>query len=282
MKTLYVTDLDGTLLNNHAELTPASVAMLNEAISKGALFSVATARTPATVSRLLKDVNINLPLIVMTGAALWNPASNEYQHIKRIPEADTARLISLYKEYGVSSFIYSLQPDGIIHICHTGKMSEHERQFISDRLDSPFKTFEIPEDGNTVFNSENDIPHAVLFFAQQPDELMRPLYERLQKENICKPVYYFDNYGSGDALMEVFSPQTNKAAAVETLRKLTGADRVVAFGDNVNDIPNFEAADVAVAVENAIPQVREKADIIIGNNDQDAVARFILEDLKCR
>ena len=35
------------------------------------------------------------------------------------------------------------------------------------------------------------------------------------------------------------------------MKKKTGADRVVAFGDNLNDIPMLQAADVAVAVENA-------------------------------
>ena len=45
--TLYVSDLDGTLLGADSHLSVASCAMLNEAIAQGALFTVATARTPA-------------------------------------------------------------------------------------------------------------------------------------------------------------------------------------------------------------------------------------------
>ncbi len=63
------------------------------------------------------------------------------------------------------------------------------------------------------------------------------------------------------------------------MKEKTGADRVVAFGDNLNDIPMLQAADVAVAVENArLPEVKEIADIVIGPNTDDAVAEFISGD----
>ena len=42
----------------------------------------------------------------------------------------------------------------------------------------------------------------------------------------------------------------------------------------------MSVADVAVAVENAYPQVKEAADIVIGRNTEDAVAKFIKEDFE--
>ena len=50
------------------------------------------------------------------------------------------------------------------------------------------------------------------------------------------------------------------------------------FGDNLNDLPMMAVADVAVAVDNALPQVKEAADIIIGPNTANSVARFIKQD----
>ena len=70
----------------------------------------------------------------------------------------------------------------------------------------------------------------------------------------------------------------SKAHGVERLRQLTGAERVVVFGDNLNDIAMMQCADVAVAVDNALPQTKAVANIIIGSNNSDAVARYILED----
>ena len=54
--TLYVSDMDGTLLNSQSVISPATAAILSRVISAGALFTVATARTPATVVPLLSGV----------------------------------------------------------------------------------------------------------------------------------------------------------------------------------------------------------------------------------
>lgn len=84
------------------------------------------------------------------------------------------------------------------------------------------------------------------------------------------------------AHLEIFAPGVSKASAITRLKELTGADRVVVFGDNLNDLPMFEIADVAVAVDNAFDEAKAKADIIIGPNAEDSVAKFIREDFNSR
>lgn len=92
MKTLYVSDLDGTLMDARAQVSPVSRRMLNEAIAAGALFTIATARTPATVSAILQGIDMRLDAIVMTGAARWNPRTGLYSHVCHFP-AHLARAI---------------------------------------------------------------------------------------------------------------------------------------------------------------------------------------------
>ena len=100
------------------------------------------------------------------------------------------------------------------------------------------------------------------------------------KGNIeCNPIFYHDLFGEETGIMEVFSPEASKANAIKRLKAISGADRVVVFGDNINDIPMLREADVAVAVENAVPEVKRIADVIIGANTTDAVPRFILSAL---
>jgi hypothetical protein len=55
---------------------------------------------------------------------------------------------------------------------------------------------------------------------------------------------------------------------------------VVVFGDNLNDLPMMEVADYAVAVDNAFDEVKAAADMVIGPNYDDSVARFICEDFE--
>ena len=72
MKTLYVSDMDGTLLDNDSLVSPKSAAIISELSRQGTLITVATARTPATVDPLLASTYTCCPAIVMTGAAFWN------------------------------------------------------------------------------------------------------------------------------------------------------------------------------------------------------------------
>ncbi len=65
MKTLYVTDLDGTLLNARSRISPYSIAVIHSLIKKGMLFTYATARSLSSslvVMNALKKYDIS-PLV---------------------------------------------------------------------------------------------------------------------------------------------------------------------------------------------------------------------------
>ena len=49
----------------------------------------------------------------------------------------------------------------------------------------------------------------------------------------------------------------------------------VCFGDNYNDMSMILSADIGVAVSNACEELKRNADIVIGTNDEGAVAEFI-------
>lgn len=272
-KTLFVTDLDGTLLSADSTVTAASVRMLNEAIAAGALFSIATARTPSTVSRLMRDVKANLPYIVMTGSALWNPQTDEFSDAITMATETSSKILDIIRAHSVPAFVYQLRKDRI-HIYHTGPLSDDERKFIDERKDSKYKVFHIPEDGCSVM--PDPLTDITLFYAMQPSALVGDTYKEIKGKMDCNPIYYHDLFGPDTGIMEVFSPLASKANAVRKLKALTGAERVVAFGDNLNDLPMLRVADVAVAVENAVDEVKAEADIIIPANTTDSVARYIL------
>lgn len=269
--TLYVSDLDGTLLGADSRISAASVEMLKEAISRGATFTVATARTPATVAGILEGITLPVPAIVMTGAALWDQSCNIFVSPRFIPEETVREMIRIYQEGSLSAFIYSLK-DNKIHIHHIGEMTPLGREFINSRAGNPFK--ELHPEGSMP----DDLSKVLLFYAMNDPEKAEPVYLRLRDEVQCNPVYYFDIFGPGTAILEVFAEGVSKAAAIENLASRYGLERVVAFGDNVNDIPMLSAADVAVAVGNALPQVRDMADEVIGENTSDAVPARILQD----
>lgn len=279
MPTLFVSDLDGTLLDGNRKVSRASATILNECISEGALFSIATARTPATVSRLLADVDCRVPLIVMTGAAIWDSKENRYIHASFHDEAVARRLVDTYRRKKLSTFIYTLGEDNVIHIYHLGDMSDNEQTFVDERLDTPFKAFHIPESGESVL--PDDLSRVLLFYSMRPTEEVRQVHDEIKNWTDIRAVFYHDMYGEEVALMEVFGPEASKANAVKILSEIVGADKIVAYGDNINDIPILEIADESVAVGNAVDSVKAVADRIIGSNTADSVANDIKSQLNC-
>lgn len=270
---LFVSDLDGTLLQPNAALSQQTKELLNESISAGKLFTVATARTPATVEPILQGINLQLPAIVMTGAALWNIHTFEYLDLDFMKSATAAKLIETYNAAKCPIFLYTVV-DGMINIYHLGgKLSALEEKFMRERLTTPFKRFYLSEDGDEILPPNLD--QVILFYGMQPDSISRAAYEATLSIPDCRPQFYYDIYGPEIGIVEAFAGTATKAEAIRKVKDMTGANRVIAFGDNLNDIPMLREADVAVAVANALPEVKAIADIVIGPNTEDSVAKFI-------
>lgn len=275
MKTLYATDLDGTLLDRTAHLSKRSADILNQLKCEGALISFVTARTPATIEPIMSAALPNIPGVAMTGAALWNPSTRLYDMVTYHQRDDANTILEICRRHGVSPFVYTLpeSTNGLIVYHEAPVLSDLENKFVADRTLNDLKTFSlstpVPEDAKDI---------VVLFFAMGDPDSIRDTARDIIENTDCYASWYPDTYHSEVALLEVFKSGVSKAEGLELLRQRVGADRVVAFGDNLNDIPMLKAADVAVAVDNAFPEVKDAADVVIGANCDDAVAQFILND----
>ena len=105
--------------------------------------------------------------------------------------------------------------------------------------------------------------------------MVEKLTVELNGATACAAAWYPDVFLRDTGLIDIYAPGVSKASAVKALAAETGADEIVVFGDNLNDLPMMAVADVAVATENALPEVKDRADVVIGRNTDDAVARWI-------
>lgn len=275
--TLYISDLDGTLLDPSSSVSAESASILNKLIRKGAMFTVATARTPATVQPLLSTIKPaktptgrDIPAIVMTGAAYWNRRLERYDYIKMMSRHDTDIILSEFSKAGINPFNYCLGEKEILNVYHCAGLTTREDAFYQERRHLALKRFHL---GQTP-----KWEPTVLFFAIGNPEKMQKLCQVINRKTDCSAAWYRDIFNPEVALMDVYAPGCSKAEAVTDIATELLASRTVVFGDNLNDIPMMEVADVAVAMENALPQVKEIADIIIGPNTEPSVARFIQQD----
>ena len=273
--TLYVSDLDGTLLNSHTLVSETTAALLNQLIAeKQLLFTVATARTPATVSKLMSEVHTNLPYIVMAGAALWDNERKEYSEKQAIDNTVVAQLLHSYEPYDIQPFVYRIHGN-CINAHHSPKLTTGERSFIEQRLQSPLKR--LITSGPSQTDKTDD---AVLIYSMGKFVTLRAIADDIEQQGIaCTIMCYHDIFDYELGYLEIYAANTTKAAAIKYLAAEIGAGRIVVFGDNLNDIPMMKMADWSVAVGNAFDEVKACANEVIGVNNEDAVARWIAEDL---
>lgn len=266
--------MDGTLLGADSLLSENSARIITDLTRRGANITVATARTPATVEMILAETETTLPAIVMTGAAMWCRDTKSYRNVRYLAEDTYRQLMGKCEEYGVNPFRYTLPEGKSMQVYHNGPMLPEEQAFVDGRLNLGLKNFHI----NTPHGLQPYLPGVVFFFAMGNRERIFTLADDLRETVDCSVSCYVDIFDKNVGLLELFAPGVSKAAAVQQLAGEVGADRVVVFGDNLNDIPMMQVADVAVAVENALPEVKAIAHHIIGKNTTDAVARFIEKD----
>ncbi|MDR0998901.1 MAG: HAD-IIB family hydrolase, partial [Treponema sp.] len=77
MKTLYVTDLDGTLLSTNNKLSEYTIKTLNSLIENGMCFSYATARSLSSATVVTKGLTTNIPVITYNGTFIVNAYTGE-------------------------------------------------------------------------------------------------------------------------------------------------------------------------------------------------------------
>lgn len=280
-RVLYISDMDGTMLDSQSRVSERSARMLNELIRAGVMFTVATARTPATVQPLLGAVRQSvyadgggtlhpIPSIVMTGAALWDRHDVCFRSIELIPEGDAERILGVFAAENVHPFVYCLSGNNFLNVYHPAAMTRREDAFYQERRHLALKRFHLDQ-------MPARLDKVAIFFAIGPVEAVQTACAGLREVTDCAAAWYPDIFMPDTGLVDLYAPGVSKARAVSRLREMTGAESVVVFGDNLNDLPMMRVADVAVATANALPEVKEQADIVIGSNDSDAVARFIME-----
>jgi hydroxymethylpyrimidine pyrophosphatase-like HAD family hydrolase len=89
-------------------------------------------------------------------------------------------------------------------------------------------------------------------------------------------ITHYDNRYTGGWEINVSAGTANKGRGVESLRRwIDGVTKVVAFGDNYNDVSMLEAADLAVAVANAPAEIQSLCRHVTQSNADRGVVQFI-------
>jgi 5-amino-6-(5-phospho-D-ribitylamino)uracil phosphatase len=276
---LYVSDLDGTLLQQDATLSPRSRELLTTLLTEGVPFTVASARSIGSMSGILQGLELPLPVIEFNGAFLSDLASGEHLWINDIQQPVLGKVYELICRHDRHPFVSTY--DGQHDWVYTPPADHAGMQwYIDDRLAANDRRLRQVDD-EAVALSE----HVVCLNVIDREANLVPLAEELAGFGSAIDVTFWRNsYSPGWHWLSIHDGLATKDRAVRLLVEHAGLQdvEVIAFGDESNDIDMIRTAHHGVAVANAIDEVRAVADEIIGPNTHDSVPRYIRQHWSAR
>ncbi len=272
MKTLYISDMDGTLLQNDGRMSDYTKERLNEFYKKGIPFSVATARSMVSAMPLLDGVHFAAPIVLMNGVFVYDTETGKAVKYHEIEHSALQKILDCFYEKNLHPFMFLYGDDYKLSIKYTEFDNEGMKEFYDMRVDMLEGRFTQTHDLTDIEKGQHPVYVNYYALPQYLDEVV----EKLKSIPEIGFAYYKDSY-SDDWLVEIYSNTASKANGAKEVAEIVGAESITAFGDNLNDLVMLGGADTAIAVENAVPQVKEIANIIIGTNTDDSVVKYIEE-----
>ena len=274
---LYISDLDGTLLRNDAMLSGYTKQKLNELLSDGLHFTVASARNVHSVRALLAGLNMNLPVIGSNGAYISEFETGSPLMINSIDNDVAKEIFSLIGSHGSVPFVTS----------HNGKedclyldkiINDGMLWYLNERTWAGDKRLRMTNNVEEKLD-ERIICLNVINTKEHLEDLFTDIISRYTE---LVEVNYFENpYSPGWYWMTVYDRKATKEHAIKSLMEMLAlqVSELTVFGDSRNDISMFKIASKAVAVANALDEVKSYASEIIGPNEEDGVVNYISSDL---
>ena len=264
MNTLYVSDLDGTLLRSNETISEYTSNIINSLIDRGMIFSYATARSLITAKKVTKGINARIPLIVYNGAFVIDNLTEDI-------------MIANYFDDSVHNLLDDLLANKVYPIVYAYIEGKEKFSFVPELCTAGMTKFidSRKEDVRTnAVDTINKLKSGEIFYITCIDEpeKLKPLYEKYKDIYHC--VYQREIY-TNEQWLEIMPLTASKSNAIKQLQSLLECEKLIVFGDGQNDIDMFVLADESYAVQNAHEDLKKYATAIIASNDDDGVAKWL-------
>ncbi|MBM7647561.1 Cof subfamily protein (haloacid dehalogenase superfamily) [Bacillus ectoiniformans] len=262
-KHLIVLDLDGTLLTDAKTISPRTKSTLTKAMEKGHEVMIATGRPYRSSEPYYRELGLNTPIVNFNGAFVHNPHSKSFGfHHEPMDIAAAKEVIEACHDFNFHNIIAEVLDDVYIHY-HDEKLLDifsmgdpaittgDLRRFLSDHPTSML-----------IHANEEDVPSI-----------------RKHLSDVHAELIDHRRWGAPWHIIELVKTGLNKAVGIQK----AAADlnipkqRIIAFGDEDNDLEMIEYAGIGVAMDNGITQLKSIAAEITASNEEDGIAVF-LED----
>lgn len=267
LKTVILTDLDGTLFNSQGLVSKEDRAAIAGYIRRGGLFGVATGREPGNARVHLPELPMNAPSIVLNGAAVYDFERKRYLNYVLMDQEAALQVIRHCKRLALPLDIQVYTTEGIFYAT---PLETADPGFL--RIHQPTSYLELEK------LREKDWMKVVLL--EREKDALQSMVSFLEESGLCQRISLVE--GTTDVVkigkyQELLPAGINKGSGVELVRSLPDyAGRTIfAVGDYWNDMELLQAADVACAPSNAIDEVKAISNFVLPSHNDSAIAWLI-------
>lgn len=285
MYKLIAVDLDGTLLNSYGQISEKNRNALNKAKEHNAEIIIASGRTTDSVRNIANDIGAKSYIICGNGSLIYDLQKEEIIYDKFIDKKKALQIIEICEQNSIYYNIYTenmvitktLNNNVLFYYQENASKPDNKKtkinivqdiyKYVEELENQHILKITISDSNSIIFNGiirklRNIKDIDVLDVAH----MSRKIIKTGTEETVIE--YYYT---------EITSKNVDKWYAIEYLMDKLNIQRqeVMAIGDNVNDKMMIENAGCGVAMGNSAPYIKESADIVVSNNNEDGVAEVI-------
>ena len=267
-KILFVSDLDGTLLADDETIPQHAADLLNKMVAQGLLFTYATARSFSTAKKVTGNIHANIPAIVYNGCRIVETGTGRVLSAEKFSTQERADLMLKLLKHKVSPLVYS-NIDGVEKVSYEpSSVTYGMKLYLESRAGDP----------RLRPSSAQDLYEGEIFYLTiiGEKEDISSLFGEISQDSRFHSTFQKDK-GFGTYWLEIMPKGATKAEAVLRLKTILGCDKIISFGDAINDLSLFAVSDECYAVENSVEKLKLMSTEVIGSNNDGAVANKIWE-----
>lgn len=262
-KKMIVMDLDGTLLNKESKVTENTKEYLYNLKQKGYIMVIATGRILKSALIATDGAEFANYIVADAGAAVYKKENDEWKEIYEniIPRKIIEDIILTFDD---EKYRY-------LDICSKNQIDMLSTKYVSESIITIDYTSK-----NEILKNIKETLHISAGFANNElvEEYRQIFSEKYPELDFTIMQDSFDNV----QWLEAFQKGVQKYKGVYKISQIENIDNkdVIAFGDGLNDVDMLEKCGVGVAMKNALPDVKKKADFITDkNNWEDGIIEFL-------
>ncbi len=250
---MLVTDMDETLLNSDGRISKKNKEAIHNLIEAGGKVALASGRVQNAMYSHIKEIGVESQRHLSNNGVTLFDINGYNKTLHHLEQNEIYRILDALKNRGIESNIYL--KDRVIH------NDSHNLMNIMARFNADF-----PVIVGDPYKEENGFLIYGLISDKESMEFMLSL--KSEKTNAF--------LGSGFVIFApIKSGKFNGATHLAKDFKIKDSE-IVCVGDGGNDIEMISASSMGVAVKNAIPEVKEVANIVLDKtNDEDAISYII-------